>query len=272
MNRDFIFNYIYPHVVEVIHRTNNPVYKSPCKFIIKGGASVKYHFDMHGISSAGLTSDIDIAPLFLPQEGHTYASDPTYIQNAIQYNMALYESIIRKLTHQSRIDHMNIYFNMKFHNGLVTMQIKINDSDYYDMIDLSYINSNDEDSTFMKAILITHGSLENFVTTFNGDFSDVDIELQVATFGYELYFSHVNSIDHWKELLEFFRNEARIYKSRIELFGDDEDDVRSLELAQRAIEGYERQLSDEYIEKLNDKLLRFQRKISGLEIIKLGLY
>ena len=85
ISRDFLFNYAYPHVIEIIDRTNHPHFPSLTghKFIIKGGASVKHHLDINGIYSGGITFDIDIAPLFLPQDGHTYLLDPAYIKNAI---------------------------------------------------------------------------------------------------------------------------------------------------------------------------------------------
>jgi hypothetical protein len=269
ISRDFLFNYTYPHVIEIVDRINHPHFPSLMghKFIIKGGASVKHHLDMNGIFSGGITFDIDIAPLFLPQDGYTYSSDPTYVQNAVTYNTELYGSIEKKLNHQARVDGLNLYFNMKSHNGLITMQIKINDSQYYDIIDFSYIDPSDDASTFVNAILKLHGSLEHFVTSFDGIFSDVQTELCVAMFGHDLYESYMSSTDSWMQSLELLRGQA-LNAQRIKDLGlSDDDDDAQLEIILKMIASYEHQLSDEYISKLRDKLLRFKRKILGLELI-----
>ncbi len=112
----------------------------------------------------------------------------------------------------------------------------------------------------------TYGSLEEFVLKFEGIFSNIQTELCVARFGYDLYTTHVNSVNKWRESMELFLEEIRRLESHKELFGDDEEEIQLTSL-RRMVGQYEHQLSDSYTEKLYDKLSRFAGKVEGLEII-----
>lgn len=129
MNQDGIINTIFPVVIKTINDLRNQ-YDIP--FIIKGGASIKYHllYD-RGIDVPNLTYDIDIVPLLL--------TDP-YVNieaRSAELNEILYQELLFELETNFG---SQVRINSRNDRGLMTIQIN-----NYDVIDISYIDPSDPD-------------------------------------------------------------------------------------------------------------------------------
>lgn len=249
--RGKILNYIFPHVIESIYKVN--ISDSPCKFIIKGGASVKYHLEQNNMDATDITYDIDITPLFFPKSVESYTTDDTYIRSALRYNNILYEIIEINLKHRSTIDNASLEIMRKEQNGLITMQIKMGDSDFHNMIDLSYIDPCDDDSIFLTVLKTKYRSFSDFVRDFmllqtklnvSNMFSSIQSEFCVARYSHNKYKMYIDSISTLKnkhieivkyedvlkeDLLEIQKKLDILVTDELTVIFDDDMDAEKLE-------------------------------------------
>ena len=291
-----LLKYVFPIVYQTVADINTS--EHPCKFIIKGGASINYHLNMLRVNTDGLTYDIDLAPIIR----HPNYSTQDYFEKCVQCNNNLYDEIHRRLVisferdkHLYGISTYNII--KKTHNKLITMQIQINGSNPYDMIDFSYIDIHDEGSTFVKAITKIYGSLNNFIINFRDICSSPQVELCVVKYGLEMTKIYIESKDAWENQKKNL--ECMLYKYKYEhqvmvnnhlqymidvyqhpeVFGpyDPNDDnvkifTEKIDTAKKRIDhinelisNLTHQLSDEYQIKLKNKFERFRMKYELLQ-------
>ena len=294
-----ILNNIFQIVYQTVAQKNTK--REGCKFIIKGGASVKYHLANVRIDTTGLTYDIDISPLFYFPD---YAS-LDYFERCNMCNNMLYEEIYTRIKlsfeHSGRLFDINKVVN----NGLITMQIKIDDTGFHDAIDFSYIDPNDEESLFVKTIKKIYGSFESFVEHYGNVFSTPEIEMCVIKYGIERTDGHIKSKESWirrSELLAIdlqnslgelqkIKNNKEEYISLIKEFISSRYDIteeeketeiqkdmsiikfnqdisdmnNKIDFINHLIQTYKNQSSDEYQGRLHDK---FRRYIEKYELLK----
>lgn len=245
--QESLLNIIFPIVLNTIRESHQP-------FLIKGGASIKYHILYEkGIDTTGLTTDIDIAPL---------VDDPDYKNRSLQMNKLFSEQLVYNITNQFG-NELSVHIKTKY--DLITIQIQYQGI-LYDLIDISYINPFDEGSTFIKAINHVYGSYDNFLQQMNSEITPLQLELCVAVYGFELYNNYLEDINHRKEQLADWIQQREDLE--VEMFTEDipsenmESRLRELNFY---IDRYRHQVSDDYITKIIRKIERFQRKISLIQ-------
>ena len=269
--RIILFNTFAPLVATKITEFNL-AYAGRVNFIIKGGASIEHHITQAGIAHEQFTYDIDVAPLFLPVEGHTYRNDETYIPNAKAYCDTLYAGIAAVIPDGFSIARRDV-------NGLLTMQAKVGESDFMDIIDFSYIDPDDEDTMFVRSIAKYYPIYRDFVIDFiNQDtiFSPINIEICVVVYGVKMSQSHLDQIPAWRERVERFtalrEEENRNFAELEELFGVDQEEteIHTAKISgfDQMIASYTRQLSEEFIGKIQNKIERY--RVKGELLIRIG--
>jgi len=261
--RVVLFNTFAPIVATKITEFNY-TYANTVNFIIKGGASIDYHITQAGIAHEQFTYDIDVAPLFLPTEGHTYRDDEMYVTNAKAYCNELYDGITTVIPEGFEIFKRDS-------NGLITMQAKFGEHDFIDIIDLSYIDPDDEGTMFVKSIAKYYPTYRDFVSEFmtlDTIFSPINIEICVVMYGVKLSQSHLEQIPTWQHrVVEFtkLRDEENTMFTNLEtIFGNDPEETelhtQKIESFDRMIASYTRQLSEEFIGKIKSKIERYRTK------------
>lgn len=271
-----ILNFVFPHVAEVIKRYNS---SELCRFIIKGGASIKYFLEsQHRKQINDITYDIDISPILkfdLPNFGGSY------INKCIECNKHLANGITKKLIHEARINRFNIEVNTNEWNGLITIQVKLNDGQFYDIIDLSYIDVNDDDSFFINAVKKYYPTFVNYAKHIFDDnimFTEPLIECHMAKSGIERNEEYLQHIPDWRRYIEIGTREIfrltkelqNLKNQQLELFGIGFEDEQShklkyqIESTQYLVNQYIKQTSPEYIAKMQDKINRYKKKLEML--------
>lgn len=269
--RVILFNTFAPIVAAKITEFN-AAYAGTVKFIIKGGASIDHHITTAGIAHEQFTYDIDVAPLFLPVEGQTYRTDETYIPTAQGYCNTLYDGIAAVIPEGFEIEKFE-------HNGLLTMKAKVGESDFYDIIDFSYVNPDDEDTMFVKAIKKYYPMYRDFIADFMAQdtiFSPTTIEICVVMYGLQTSQGHLDRVPQWREMLAYFTktrdDEDAEFRDMDEIFGHDDEETAAhaekIEGYNRMIAGYTRQLTPEFIGKIENKIARY--KIKGELLSRIG--
>lgn len=318
-----ILNYIFPIVTETVHMIN--LSQGEVKYIIKGGASIKYHLNGLGINTDGLTYDIDMAPIFFYD-----GNEELYLTKALEFNEKMCQALMETLEGRVTRDGGNIKFMNNKYNNLISISVSINNSEYIEMIDISYIDPIDGASTFMKSVEKIRRNYNFFAKHFHkmysenisSMFSTPQLEMCVALYGLSTSIKHRDSREKWiqdfrsytKRLIELQEKlaqledqhietegdilELQIYSNKIseeiiELFGEDDgDDAATLrnnfkmaELGNKLIDiieeinktkseiivatmmkdNREKIISDQYLAKIEDKISRYNTKITLLQ-------
>ncbi len=212
---------------------------------IKGGASIKYHLNKLGINTDGITNDIDI--LFLiddPKEG---------------------EDRVNSFYQDLKFRFPDINWNIINLNGLYTIQIN-----GVNLIDITIYDPNfdinDETSMFGYALKrLGFNNIQDYFKTIaqSNDiqvisFTSIQFELFSTEKAIQVVQGHINKIPSWNNALEFF------IQQKAQLEQEIPPNQNQIIEVDKIIAGYRKQLQPEYIEKLKNKLQRYQQKFTVL--------
>lgn len=258
---------VLPIVLHYINSYNNS--SNEGTFIVRGGMSIAYYFELMDIPfSDDLTSDIDIS-LIIPS-----AKFPD-LDSYLKYNREEILTFSHLLQYQIQIE-LQFDTQIDMDKNVIT----IRDTSGTGIIDITLVDPTDDDSIFMKSILGKFNSYDIFARYINSmkyPFTPLEIEAESTIYSLEIYTNILeNNIYEWhNQLNEVYIEQHRLMN--ILLFGDDVDDdddddaidmiETKLAKLQNMANRLEYQLSQEYIDKLQSKRERLQRKLAGLSKI-----
>lgn len=222
------------------------------KLFVKGGYSVWHHLQEH----APETYDIDISPLF-HADGLTTAQ---YVELAQNINIKFYDYLTMALSNPTHADNLSKAFRGKSVNlrrddpvnGLIKVYATWEGYQEVHIIDLSYIDPNDEDSFFVECIKEQGTDFNTFAEIEAFDkgsiYTDLAFERCVAKHGLERQLEYLEASKTWGLRAEEFR------KMIVE---ENENIIKYNEAIDKAnIEGLELQAQfnrlEEEIKKLNE--------------------
>lgn len=92
----------------------------------------------------------------------------------------------------------------------------------------------------------------------------IQLELCVAQYGLELYQGYINEIPHWEENVINFVHQRDQLEQQLK-YQADPAILNSIQMLTSLINRYDYQLTGEYIDKLYDKVRRFEYKIALIQ-------
>lgn len=212
---------------------------------IKGGSSIKFHLIENKIDSKNITSDID-ALLILGEDSNK-------------------EDILNNILNDLKKKFDKYQWTLKFSNGLYN--ICLNDFCIFDITVFQNDMEYDESNMFAYAVnKLGYDNVDKYIEHIRSLDPDNPNNLKEMTFTslqFEYYSTlkgiinqnyYLSSIETWKNQLEEFQQLLPNVKN-----------LNDYNVLSNIITKLKRQVSNEYILKLNDKLRRYQKK---LELIK----
>lgn len=217
---------------------------------IKGGASIKYHLNEAKILTKDITNDIDI--LFL-------------IDN-IEEKKERIDTFF--LTLKSTKYFKNFDWNLNYSNGLYVIQ-----KDNINLIDITIYDPNfdikDETSIFGYALQkLRFNNIEQYYNTIvKSDniklisFTSLKFELFSTEKAIQVYENYIKNIPNWQRTLNIFTQKKKYLEKQTPI------DRKEIIKIDKIITGYKKQLQQEYIKNLHDKLHRYKSKNKALNTI-----
>jgi|688.fasta_scaffold455669_2 hypothetical protein len=223
---------------------------------IKGGASIKYQLMRENIDSQNITNDID---LFLVVGRYDNSLDElNRLIKFLEENISNYSWTVNN---NGKLYTLSV-------NGIQMVDITIYDSSYVDMnlgssmfyYAITQLGYDSYDDYFDELYKIDYYEYDNNPQLlYKKTFTSLNLEKYSCIKGITVYNDYLSRVQKWNEHLTHLLKLKKEYDER----NASETDKQLLD---KDIAIYTKYTSDEYINRLKDKVSRYQRKIRLIDI------
>jgi len=274
-----IFNKIYDKLIKTfrdINKINDPIFGFKDIIHIKGGSSIKYHLQKNMIAPDDLnelTNDIDILVILDDSKSENLE---LFNKNKKDFVIFILETIKKNIPEYNWIyKESNQLYNICIENDIIECFIDIT---FYNPFDED-IDIDDDTSLFQYALRKnTYINMKNYIDKIKTnasidsefDITDDNIDTFMFTSPQFEYYSCIKGIELMGKYLNYASQKWNLEKEELKkiLLENISLDDESINNIKKQIKRLEYQISEEYTNKLKDKLKRYNKK---LELIKLIL-
>jgi hypothetical protein len=274
-----IFNKIYDKLIKTfrdINKINDPIFGFKDIIHIKGGSSIKYHLQKNMIAPDDLnelTNDIDILVILDDSKSENLE---LFNKNKKDFVIFILETIKKNIPEYNWIyKESNQLYNICIENDIIECFIDIT---FYNPFDED-IDIDDDTSLFQYALRKnTYINMKNYIDKIKTnasidsefDITDDNIDTFMFTSPQFEYYSCIKGIELMGKYLNYASQKWNLEKEELKkiLLENISLDDESINNIKKQLKRLEYQISEEYTNKLKDKLKRYNKK---LELIKLIL-
>jgi len=273
-----IFNKIYDKLIKTfrdINKINDPIFGFKDIIHIKGGSSIKYHLQKNMIAPDDLnelTNDIDILVILDDSKSENLE---LFNKNKKDFVIFILETIKKNIPEYNWIyKESNQLYNICIENDIIECFIDIT---FYNPFDED-IDIDDDTSLFQYALRQnTYINMKNYIDKIKTnasidsefDITDDNIDTFMFTSPQFEYYSCIKGIELMGKYLNYASQKWNLEKEELKkiLLENISLDDESINNIKKQIKRLEYQISEEYTNKLKDKLKRYIKKLELLRLI-----